>query len=184
MLYIISGTSRAGKTLVAKRIATIARLPYLSLDWLIMGFGNGIPDYGIHHMLMPDVIAKKLWSFLKAMFESMIDLEEDCIIEGESILPELIFQLKEIYPDKLKVCFIGYSNTTLHNKVEEIKKYSKENKDWISDKSDEYIIDHVKNMMPHSLRIKKSCKKYNLRYFDTSNNFENVLNEVIKFMLK
>jgi len=149
-----------------------------------MGFINGIPDYGIHHMLMPDVIAEKLWGFLSAMCESMIDLEEDCIIEGESVLPELIFQLKEKYPDKLRICFIGYTNTTLNYKVEEIKKYSKDKKDWISDKSDEYIIDHVKNMMPHSKEIKKSCEKYNLAYFDTSNNFENVLKEVIKFMLK
>jgi adenylate kinase family enzyme len=42
MLYLISGASRAGKTLIAKRISEQVGIPYLSLDWLIMGFTNGI----------------------------------------------------------------------------------------------------------------------------------------------
>ena len=48
MLYLISGASRAGKTIIAKKSSTKKDLSYFSLDWLVMGFTKGIPAYGIH----------------------------------------------------------------------------------------------------------------------------------------
>ena len=33
MLYLFSGTSRSGKTIIAKKIATQKGIPFLSLDW-------------------------------------------------------------------------------------------------------------------------------------------------------
>ncbi len=161
MLYLISGSSRSGKTIMAKKILAEKGISYLSLDWLVMGFTNGIPEYGIHDKLFPDEIAERSWSFLKAMLESMIYVEVDCIIEGEAILPELIVELKEKYPDKLRICFVGYTDVTVDEKVKDIKEISCGKSDWLSDKSDEYIIDHVKNMIAHSIKIKKSCKENN-----------------------
>ena len=74
MIYLISGTSRSGKTLVAKKIMQQYQIPYLSLDWLVMGFTKGIPEYGINDKLWPNEIAEKFWAFLKAMLENMPDL--------------------------------------------------------------------------------------------------------------
>ncbi len=158
-------------------------ISYLSLDWLVMGFTNGIPEYGIHDKLFPDEIAERSWSFLKAMLESMINIEIDCVIEGEAILPELIVELREKYPDKLRICFVGYTDVTVDEKVKDIKKISCGKSDWLSDKSDEYIIDHVKNMIAHSIKIKKSCKENNIRYFDTSKNFMDVIEDTIEYLL-
>ena len=110
MLYLISGTSRSGKTLIAEKLLEQKQIPYMSLDWLMMGFTNGMPQLGIHDKLFPDEIAKRLWSFFKAMCESMLYLEIDYIIEGEAMLPELIQELLDIYPDKIKICFVGYTD--------------------------------------------------------------------------
>ncbi|MGB0929919.1 MAG: hypothetical protein ACPGVB_04035 [Chitinophagales bacterium] len=151
MLYLISGASRAGKTIVAKKLSAQKGIPYLSLDWIMMGFTNGIPEYGIHDLLFPDEIAERLWPFLKAMCESMIWAEDNCVIEGEAILPELITELLKKYPDKIKICFVGYVDISIDEKVSAIKEFSNTKKDWLSDKSDEYIIDHIKNMVAHSL---------------------------------
>ena len=63
MLYLISGASRSGKTMIAEKILSRKNLPYMSLDWLVMGFTNGMPECGIHDLLFPDEIAKKLWGF-------------------------------------------------------------------------------------------------------------------------
>ena len=73
--------------MIAKRIATQKGIPYLSLDWIRMGFANGIPEYGVHDKLFPDEIAERLWGFLKAMFESMLYVATDCVIKGEALLP-------------------------------------------------------------------------------------------------
>ena len=82
----------------------------------MMGFTNGIPEYGIHDKLFPDEIAQRLWSFLKAMLESMIYVETDCVIEGEAMLPELIIELAKKNPHKLKICFLGYTDVSIDEK--------------------------------------------------------------------
>lgn len=182
MLYFISGASRSGKTIIAKKIASKKGISYLSLDWIMMGFTNGIPQYGVHDKLFPDDIAVRLWSFLKAMFESMISVETDCIIEGEAILPELIIELFKKYPDKLRICFLGFTDVQIDKKVKEIRSFSIEKNDWLEDKSDAYVIDHVKNMIAYSRKIKKSCKENNITYIDTSKNFIKSIEDAIKYL--
>lgn len=184
MLYIVSGASRAGKTIIAKKISTRKSISHFSLDWLVMGFTNGIPEYGIHDLLFPDEIAKRSWSFLKAMFESMIWSDIDYIIEGEAILPELIIELVEKYPDKLKICFVGFTNVTIEEKLIDIKKYKGQENDWLIDKSDDYIIDHIKNMITHSLEIKTTSEEHRLKYFDTSKDFMSTIDIAIEYMLE
>ena len=44
MLFLVSGTSRSGKTLIAKKILADNQIPYLSFDWLMMGFNHGMPE--------------------------------------------------------------------------------------------------------------------------------------------
>ena len=183
MLYLISGTSRAGKTMIAEKIAAQKSISYFSLDWLVMGFTNGIPEYGIHDLLFPDDIAKRSWSFLKAMLESMLWSEVDYIIEGEAMLPELVIELLQKHPSKIKICFVGYTNINVNEKFKQIKKYSIGEKDWLLDKSDTYIIDHINNMVAHSKKIKKSCSENGLKYFDTSKDFLGTINRTITYLL-
>ncbi len=182
MLYIISGASRSGKTIIAKRLANRKGIPYLSLDWIMMGFTNGIPEYGIHDKLFPDDIAKRLWGFLKAMLESMIGVETDCVVEGEAVLPELIIELLQEYPEYIRICFLGYTDVNMDNKLKEIRNFSNEKNDWLRDESDTYIKDHIENMMAHSRMIKVSCKKHNLKYFDTSEGFLDTLDSVFEYL--
>ena len=111
--------------MIAERILEQKNTPYISLDWLVMGFTNGMPECGIHDLLFPDDIAKRLWGFLQAMCESMLWQETDCVIEGEAVLPELIAELLNKYPDKIKLCFLGYTNIDIEEKVGSIKQYSK-----------------------------------------------------------
>ncbi len=184
MLYIISGASRSGKTTIAKRVANHKQIPYLSIDWLMMGFTNGIPEYGIHDKLFPDEIAERMWKFLKAMLESMIYVEEDCVIEGEAILPELIIQLQKKYPDKLTICFLGYTEVGIENKLAEIRKYGNDENDWLAARPDDYINDHTKNMIDFSRKIESSCRKYGLPYFDTSDGLMDSLDRAMRYLVR
>jgi 2-phosphoglycerate kinase len=182
MLYLIGGASRSGKTIIAKTIAAQKSIPYLSLDWLVMGFTNGIPEYGIHDLLMPDEIAEQIWDFLKAMCESMLWSNDHCIIEGEAILPELIIELKNKYPDQIKIGFLGFTNIKAKEKVKNVKEFSEGETDWLIDKPDTYISDHIKNMIRYSKKIKASCEKNDIRYFDTSKNFKETLKSCAKYL--
>jgi len=184
LIYIVSGSSRAGKTIIANKILEEKNIPYLSLDWLVMGFTNGIPEYGIHDKLFPDEIAERLWSFLKGMCENMIWTDKDYVLEGEAVLPKLISKLTEKYPERIKVCFLGYTEIDIDKKVEDVKKYSSGENDWLCNKEDQYIREHIRNMLEHSKMIKKGCKDYNLKYFDTSKNFNSTIDKAIEYLFE
>ena len=184
MLYLISGASRSGKTIIANHLLKQRQIPYLSLDWLVMGFTNGIPEYGIHDRLLPNEIADKLWNFLKAMCESMLWLGGDYVIEGEAILPELVKDLFDQYPDQINICFVGYTDIDPDRKLTEIRTYSDDKNDWLTKESDPYIYDHIENMVTHSRRIKDDCEKYDLRYVDTSTDFTGSIEEATEYLLR
>jgi 2-phosphoglycerate kinase len=184
MLYIIGGTSRSGKTTIARNMLNEIKTPYLSLDWLVMGFTNGIPEYGIHDQLFPDEIAKRMWSFVKSMVENIIWLGIDYVIEGEAILPKHINELIEKYPNKVKACFSGYTDIEVSVKFHDIKAFSEGPTDWLSSESDEYIINHINNMVKYSIKIKEECITNKIKYFDTSYNFTDTIDEAVRYLVK
>jgi 2-phosphoglycerate kinase len=183
MLYLISGTSRSGKTMIAKKIKLQTGISYLSLDWLVMGFTNGIPEYGINDKLFPDEIAEKIWKFFKAVCENIIWSGVDYIIEGEAMLPELMDELLKKYPNKIKICFVGYCEVDINQKFKDIKNFSEGDSDWLSNESDEYIINHLENMKNYSKRIKNSAEKLDIKYFDTSQNFTEIIEAAVDSLL-
>ena len=171
MLFLVSGTSRSGKTLIAKRILADERIPFLSLDWLMMGFNDGIPEYGIHHLLWPNEIAEKMAPFLRGMIDCMLVDGIDYVIEGEAMLPRTVADLVEKQPGKIRAVFVGYTEIKLEDKVALVKTHGTGENDWLTGQSDEYIRDHVGNMIAYSKMIKNECEEHGLPYFDTSDDF-------------
>ena len=183
MLYLVSGTSRSGKTLIARKILADKQIPYLSLDWLMMGFNDGIPEYGIHHLLWPNEIAEKMWPFLQGMINCMLIDGMDYVIEGEAMLPGLIADLIEEHPGKVRIAFMGYTEIEAMDKVALVKKHSTGENDWLTEKSDEYIRDHVENMIVYSKMIREECEKHQLPYFDTSEDFMGATEAATEFLV-
>jgi hypothetical protein len=171
MLFLVSGTSRSGKTLIAKKILADNQVPYLSLDWLMMGFNDGIPEFGIHHLLWPNEIAERMAPFLLGMIDSMLIEGMDYVIEGEAMLPQTVAGLAEKHPGKIKAVFVGYTEINVKDKVALVKKHGDGENDWLTNESDEYISDHVGNMIAYSKMIKNECEKHGLPYIDTSEDF-------------
>lgn len=184
MIYIISGTSRSGKTILGQKIMQKKGIPYLSLDWLVMGFTNGIPEYGIHDKLWPNEIAERLWDYLKAMLDSIIWSESNIVIEGEAVLPELIIAFLKKHPSHIRVCFLGYAHVSVSQKVKEVYHYHGDKKDWLTNESKQYVEDHIRNMVEYSKRIEKTCGQYGISYFDTSKNFTQALDQAMEYLLK
>lgn len=171
MLYLVSGTSRSGKTLIARQILADKRIPYLSLDWLMMGFNDGIPEYGIHHLLWPNEIAEKMAPFLRGVIGSMLTDDVDYVIEGEALLPSSVADLIEKHPGKIRAVFVGYTDINVDDKVALVKKYADGDNDWLTSEPDDYIRDHIGNMIAYSKMIKTECEQFGVPYFDTSEDF-------------
>ena len=132
---------------------------------------------------MPDEIARKMWPFLKSMIDNLIYDDIDYVIEGEAMLPELIFELEKKYPGKTKAVFLGFAGVDPDQKFEQIKTYRIGDDDWLIKESDAYIKDHIENMIRHSSMIREECAKWNLPYFETSTGFLDVLKEAEKVLV-
>jgi len=171
MLYLISGASRSGKTLLARKILAERQIPYLSLDWLMMGFTHGIPEYGIHPLLWPDKIAEKMAPFQRGMIDNMLFDGIDYVIEGEAMMPGLTAELMKKYPGQIKPVFLGFTEITVADKFALVHEHSEGAKDWLMQEDDDYIRDHIGNMIVHSKNVRKECKKHALPYIDTSEDF-------------
>ena len=183
MLCLVGGASRSGKTRIARKILADKRIPYLSLDWLMMGFNDGIPEYGIHHLLWPDEIARRMAPFLQGMIDCMLVDGMDYVIEGEAVLPRLAADLIERHPDKVRAAFLGYTDIDAADKVALVKMYGDGDNDWLTAKPDEYIRDHVGNMIGHSKTIRKECEELGLPYFDTSKDFQGATEAAMDFLV-
>ena len=183
MLLLVGGTSRSGKTLIARKILADNHIPYLSLDWLMMGFNDGIPEYGIHHLLWPNEIAEKMGPFLLGMIDSMLVDGMDYVIEGEAMLPRLVADLVEKHPDKIRAVFVGYTDINARDKVALVKQHGNGENDWLTKKSDEYIRDHVENMIAYSKMVRSGCEQHRLPYFDTSDDFSGAIEAAADFLV-
>ena len=53
-------------------------------------------------------------------------------------------------------------------------------KDWTFKLSDEELMQKVKNMITKGKKIKEECKKYNIKFVDTSHNRKEKLNTILK----
>jgi len=183
MLYVVSGTSRSGKTMIAKRILKLKGIPYLSLDWIVMGFTNGMPECGIHDKLFPNEIAEKLQTFFESMCANMLWTGEDYVIEGEAVLPESARSLLNSNPEEVAVCFLGYPRVEVEEKVRQVKTFNDGDRDWLTNESDDVIERHIENMVQYSRKIEKECAEYNVRYFDTSNDLMGTVDQATHYML-
>jgi len=148
-----------------------------------MGFTNGVPEYGLHDKLWPDEIARKFWKFFKAMIDNMLWEDLDYVIEGEAILPELVFKLINQHPKKIRIVFVGYTDIGVAEKVRLVKKFSDGENDWLTKESEDYINDHISNMVSYSNMIKKECDRYGLPYFDTSRDFLAGIDEATAYLM-
>lgn len=171
MIYLISGASRSGKSILARKLQKKKNISYLPLDSVMMAFMYGVKEIGIHDKLWPDEIAVKLWPFLEAFIENLLYNEMDYIIEGEAMLPNLIKPILDKYPSTIKAVFIIYDNADLDQKIINCKVNNNGEKDWLVNESDEVIKNHITNMISYSKKIKQLCDENNIEYYDTSINF-------------
>ena len=171
MLFFVSGTSRSGKTLIARKILADKQIPYLSLDWLMMGFNTGIPEYGIHHLLWPNEIAERMEPFLQGVIDTMLVDGMDYVIEGEAMRPQWVTELVKKHPDQVRAVFVGYTDIAVQEKMALVKKHVGGENDWLTSESDEYIRDHIGNMIAYSKTIETECEGHGLPYVDTSGDF-------------
>ena len=178
MHVIIAGAARAGKT---------------SLSLMLN-------NYGFTHYKM-DSVKRGICEAFKIKYDSWQAVSPlICTVINRIILDnktdtnygieKYLFDTPFLYPKDIemidtsdtKVIFLGYAHVDADTYVKQIRDNDKNNF-WSNKISDENLKKWTQDDIEYSKFIESECKKYNIPYFDTSNNREEVLKKALEYII-
>jgi len=176
VIYFVAGAARAGKTYMAKRLMAKLVIPLLELDYLKMGFANGLPDYGIHPLQDEETLGDLLWPCVAGMIKAMVENGDDYIIEGCYVLPKHADEIRMKHPGHVRACFLGYADMSPSDKLAEIQRHSEgydgpEATVWLE------------RFVSFSRFLRTECPRLGFPYFEVQDRDESV-EAVIRELLK
>lgn len=181
MLLFIGGAARTGKGMLVRRLLTEMDLPFLNLDVLKMGLTRGMPDSAIDPDAGALLVAERLWPLVREMSISLLHDQVDYVFEGE-ILPKDVDGLRHTCPTQVHACFLGYCTITPLQKLQDIRTHAGHPNDWPRDYTDPGLLNIITREIAFSQYVQMECLRYHFQYFDMSQNFMSVLDEVVAYV--
>jgi hypothetical protein len=166
VIYFVAGAARAGKTYMAKRLMAMLGIPLLELDYLKMGFANGLPEYGIHPLQDEATLGNLLWPYVKGMIKAMVENEDDYIVEGCYVLPEFAAKARQEYGGAIRACFLGYADILPSEKLAELRRYGGEPGDPFRDYDDDAAMSDIQRFISYSRFVRGECSRLGFPYFE------------------
>jgi hypothetical protein len=182
MIYLLGGAARTGKTRMAREFLAQTGIPFFSLDFLMMGFANGLPEYGVDPEADELSIAEQLGPVIKAMATAMIEEEVDYLMEGVQLHPRYAWELREQFPGLVRACFVGFACADTAAKLQEIRRFGGGADDWLRDYSDEQLFHEVERLKELSARLRDACGQYGLKYVEASSDLAGTATGVIRYL--
>lgn len=177
---IIYGSSRSGKTQLAKMIAQTYHYNIVMVDSLVSAFQNSMPDLKINHIDRTGETIKNLEPFLLSYLKSINKIDKKArginyVVEGSYFDIDKLLELKNKFVLIILIsCFeqpVGYYNA--------LRKYDKEY-DWTCQLSNEELVEYSDNLYQHNKYLIMKCDEFNLRYYDTAQNRKKTFKHIIR----
>lgn len=129
-------------------------------------------------------LSPKMAHLIKTMIdESFTDKTRDIeyyVIDTCHLYPKDIAKLN--LKDTV-IIFLGYPNLTIEEKFKMIRENDYDYS-WTSFVSDEVIKKGLKLDLKYSKDCKKQCEENNIKFFDTGNNFNEIIKEAYEYLIK
>jgi hypothetical protein len=182
MLYIIGGAARSGKSILVHRMLTEKLIPYFPLDGLVGMLKNSAPEHEVTHSLPFIEKSENTWKFSNSLLKYFIKTQEIYAVEGDCILPKHIAELQVKYSENIRCCFLGYCNVSSKQKLDLVRNFNRGEKDWTNKHDDDAMVVMIEKMIEYSIYLKEECKKYNIAFFDVSEDFEKAQDDAFEFL--
>ena len=179
MLYLLGGAARTGKTTIAREFLARTGIPFFSLDFLMMGFANGLPAYGLDPEDDELLVAAQLWPVVRSMATAMVEEEVDYLVEGVQLHPRQVGEFREEFAEHVRACFVGFAEADTRAKLREIRRFGGGPDDWLRHYSDEQLLQEVERLTALSLRIREACHQCGLKYVEVSDDVSSTVGKVI-----
>lgn len=195
---IIAGSSRAGKSTLARKINNELNYFVIGVDKLVAIFGEAYPQLNIKlnwdRKKTTDNIAPFLGHFL-GMFSSsdgrgLLSYSHGAVTGNRFVLEGGYFNFDEILPiltayginelkDNFLLIGLVQNQKTIAEFVNDFKKYDTPD-DWTYGFSDDDLTEIAENEILFSQYMTKHLLKYEFTIYDTSIEREHVLNQIIE----
>jgi hypothetical protein len=182
MLYLLGGAARSGTSVIAKRFLIETGIPFFCLDYLMMGFANGLPEYGIHPEDDELYIGELLWPVIRPLAVALDEDGIDYLIEGAQLLPKHVGELCEQLNGHVRACFIGFADLDVMAKFHQMRKFGGGLDDWLREYDDHKVILEIERLKAFSENLRNECAKYGLKYFETSTDLEQTVGIVVRYL--
>lgn len=157
MIYLISGTTHTGKTLLAQRLLEEKHIPYLSLDHLKMGLIRS----GNTHLTVCDdeKMTQYLWPIAREIVKTAIENGQSMILEGCYVPHTWASDFEEDYRKHIRAIWLIMTQEYIEANFEKIKNHANviEQRLDDSDLSKEALIgDNLRNL--------ELCRRHDCEY--------------------
>ena len=182
MNYIIRGTSRCGKTMLANMIAQkLVGYNKFSTDNFIGAFMNAMPETEINHRSgqgMKKLFPSFLLSLLNNTKKKDNKLDLFYVLEGGDIADEIIEEFNK--QEDVTVIFLGKPQLTREEYFKEVRHFEEIYLygEWTKALSDEELYKYCDYWINEANHLKKMCEEKGYLFFDTSYNQEKVIKDI------
>jgi hypothetical protein len=180
MLYLLGGAARTGKTTIARAFLAQTGISFFSLDFLMMGFVNGLPEYGVDSEADELLVAEQLWPVIRSMATAMVEDEVDYLLEGVQLHPRRVGELCEELGGDVRACFLGLAETDTSTKLQEIRRFGGTADDWLRHYSDQELIQEIERLKALSVRLQNACQQCGLTYIEASDDLSSTVADVLR----
>jgi hypothetical protein len=184
MLYLIGGVPRSGKSQVRNLLLKNHKISGVSIDIITKALHYSYPQLGIienDNEQTDEEQTAILWPFVQGFIRAYRWYKSDYILEGVNLDPTLLKDLSET--KYLKMCFMGYAEIDPKKKVQDIRE-NHSDAEWTNEMNDEAIEEMVRLLINKSKKVREVCKEFGLRYFDTSDNFQEVIKTAADYLVE
>lgn len=185
---IVAGVPRTGKTLsICKTLEKTGYYQHIMMDSITQSFEYIFPQLEIFDGktwgIGIEKVSHKLIDFLAhfVQTEKYDDLKYRMLVDMYQLMPKDYYQ--KINQECCKAYFVGYPNVDIDEKFKSIRE-NETKWDWTKPLSDIELMERVKVYKYESQLIQEQCKKYDLPFFDFSNDRDKSTKEIVDYILK
>ena len=177
MHIIVAGSARSGKTTLSLMLKNRGYVHY-KMDSIKRGICEA---YNLQY---------DNWDEVSVIMATIINrIIKDQTTDTNYLKEDYLFDIPFLYPKDLDlidinntlVIFLGYSKLSIEENFNNIRKYDKDNY-WTNNINDETLKKMCQENIEFSKYLESECNKYNIPYFDTSYNREEILKKIIIFI--
>ena len=157
MIYLITGASHTGKTMLAQKLLEKYNFPYLSIDHLKMGLIRS-KNTNLTPLSDGEELTQYLWPIVREMVKTAIENKQNLIVEGCYIPFDWAKDFEGEYIENIKYYCLVMSDNYIRNHFSDIKKYADVIEKRIYDDCD------IEELMQDNAQRLSLCKKYGVNH--------------------